>query len=112
MRDINNNKRKSEVSTDGPTETNHLRSSPKDLAEDMCSAIQQNPQVVASAVNELSRQMVQSHHAYQNLDVSFNDFLRAYKDPGKGQGSMLRSLADIRKASTRLMASTGSPWES
>ena len=42
LRDINNNKRKSEVFTDGPTETKRLRSSPKDLAEDMCSAIQQN----------------------------------------------------------------------
>ena len=82
---------------DGPTETKRLMSSPKDLAEDMCSAIQQNPQVVASVVNHLSRQMVQSHHAYQNLDVSFNDFRRAYKDQGKGQGSMPRSLADIRK---------------
>ena len=40
---------------------------------------------------------MQSHHAYQHLDVSFNDFLMAYKDQGKGQGSMLRYLADIRK---------------
>ena len=56
------------------------------ISTDVAWQIPDNPRVVASAINELSRQMVSSHHAYNSLEDKFSDFLRVYNTQGKNQG--------------------------
>ena len=105
LKDINNNsttKRRIESEVDRQHKRHKVDEnvSPfmavEDLATDVARQIHENPRVVASAINELSRQMVSSHHAYNNLEDKFGDFLRAYNTQGKNQGEILKVLKQIR----------------
>ena len=66
------------------------------IATDVARQIHDNPRVVVSAINELSRQMVSSHYAYNDLEDTFSDFLIAYNTQGKNQGETLKVLKQIR----------------